>query len=97
MSANMIDITFSGIYQNDIESKDKSSEEANGFKLSDFGFTSVEHEAEPFSFNLTNPGNNEEVISTYKRKLAVSDLFSELGLVLPTKRLYGIGQHNRQF
>ncbi len=94
----MIDITINGIYDSSIPSDDKYKEEANGSKLSDFGFTTIQADSpDPFNFNLTNPSSQENVVSSYKRKLAVSYLFSELGLVLPTKRIYGIGQHNRQF
>lgn len=62
-------------------------------RLTQIGF---EYNLNPFSFNLSNIYNTETIISTDKRKLVVGEKFSELGLRLPTKRVYGLGQHNSQ-
>jgi hypothetical protein len=45
----------------------------------------------PYSFNFSNIYNGETIISTNKRKLFVSEKFSEMGFLLPTKRIYGLG------
>jgi len=37
------------------------------------------------------------LISTMYRKLMVSDFYSEIGLVVPTQRCFGLGQRNGKF
>ena len=37
------------------------------------------------------------MITTKHRKLIVSEKYSEIGFVLPTRRLFGLGMQNRQF
>lgn len=53
-----------------------------------------EVKTEPFSFKLGNIYNGETLITTEKRKLVVAEKFSEIGFRLPTKRVFGLGQHN---
>jgi hypothetical protein len=53
-------------------------------------------ETERFTFTLKDK-NGAEVLSTDKRKFVVSEKFTEIGFRLPTKRLFGLGQHNSQF
>jgi hypothetical protein len=50
-----------------------------------------------FSFNFTDIYSNETLITTMYRKLHVTDLYSEIGLVLPTQRCFGLGQRNGRF
>jgi hypothetical protein len=52
---------------------------------------------EPFYFSLTNPFNGESVMTTKNRKFVVQEKYSEMGMVLPTSRLFGLGTSNRQF
>ena len=65
-------------------------------RFTQVGFVQSEAPA-PYYFNLSNIYNGETLVSTYKRKLVVSDKFSEIGFVLPTDRIFGLGQHNSQF
>ena len=53
--------------------------------------------SDPFTFKFGNIYNKETLLTTEKRKLVVSDKFSEIGMVLPTKRVFGLGQGLRQF
>lgn len=57
----------------------------------------LEINTNPFSFKLGNIYNGETLISTKMRKLTVAEKFSEIGFTLPTKRIFGLGQHNSQF
>jgi hypothetical protein len=50
-----------------------------------------------FSFNFTDIYSNETLVTTLYRKLHVTDLYSEIGLVLPTQRCFGLGQRNGRF
>jgi len=68
--------------------------ESHESRLSQVGF---EYADGPFSFKFRNIYNNETLINTEKRKFVVSEKFSEIGMVLPTKRIFGLGQGNRQF
>jgi len=52
---------------------------------------------EPFWFSFTNIFNGEQVMTTKNRKLVVQEKFSEIGMVLPNKRVFGLGTSNRQF
>ena len=45
----------------------------------------------PYSFSMSNIYNGETLISTERRKLIVSDKFSEIGFNLPTNRVFGLG------
>jgi alpha-glucosidase (family GH31 glycosyl hydrolase) len=36
-------------------------------------------------------------INTLNRKLLVSSKYSEMGLIVPTRRLFGLGQRNGKF
>lgn len=47
--------------------------------------------------NFTDIYTGEVLISTYNRKLLVTDEFSEMGFILPSQRCYGLGQRNGQF
>lgn len=44
-----------------------------------------------FSFNFTDIYAQETLISSTYRKLLITDLYSEIGLVLPTQRCFGLG------
>jgi hypothetical protein len=46
---------------------------------------------QPYSFNFSDIYTGETLISTYKRKLVIEEKFSEIGFVLPTKRIFGLG------
>ena len=46
---------------------------------------------QPFAFNFSNIYTRETLFSTQNRKLTVTDYFSEIGFVLPTKRIFGLG------
>ena len=50
-----------------------------------------------FSFNFTDIYAQETLITSMYRKLHVTDLYSEIGLVLPTQRCFGLGQRNDRF
>ncbi len=44
-----------------------------------------------FSFNFTDIYAQETLITSMYRKLLITDLYSEIGLVLPTQRCFGLG------
>jgi hypothetical protein len=44
-----------------------------------------------FHFSFGNIYTKETIITTEKRKLLVSEFYSEIGFVLPTKRCFGLG------
>lgn len=46
---------------------------------------------------MTNIFNGEQVLTTKNRKFFVAEKFSEIGMVLPNNRLFGLGLSNRQF
>lgn len=50
---------------------------------------------EPFWFSFTNIFNGQEVMTTKNRKFVVQEKFSEIGMVLPNKRVFGLGTSNR--
>ena len=50
-----------------------------------------------FAFNFTDIYSQETLVSTMYRKLLITDLYSEVGLVLPTQRCFGLGQRNGKF
>ena len=52
---------------------------------------------ETFAFGFNNIYTKNRILTTEKRKLFVSDKFSEVGFVLPTQRCFGLGQRNGQF
>lgn len=60
-----------------------------GFNLSKPG--------EPFHWSLTNIFNGEQVLTTVNRKFLLQEKFSEIGMVLPNNRIFGLGLSNRQF
>lgn len=51
----------------------------------------------PFDWSLANIFTDEPVLSTKNRKFIVGDKFSEIGLLLPNDRIFGLGLSNRQF
>ena len=51
----------------------------------------------PFSMSFGNIYSKNTILSTKNRKLFVSDKFSEMGFILPTRRCFGLGQRNGQF
>lgn len=60
-------------------------------RLTQVGFKTIN---ETFSFSLSNIYTQKVMLTTEKRKLFISDKFSEIGFVLPTQRCYGLGQRN---
>lgn len=58
--------------------------------------TKLSINSDHFSFTFKDK-NDKEILSTEKRKFAISDKFSEIGFRLPTRRLYGLGQRNGEF
>jgi len=52
---------------------------------------------ESFAFGFNNIYTKNKILTTEKRKLVVTDKFSEIGFVLPTQRCFGLGQRNNQF
>jgi hypothetical protein len=50
---------------------------------------------QPFHWSLTNIFNGEQVLSTKNRKFLIEEKFSEIGLVLPNDRIFGLGLSNR--
>lgn len=52
---------------------------------------------EPFSFSFKNSFNGEDILTTKNRKFVVQNKYSEIGMVLPTSRLFGLGNGNRRF
>ncbi len=63
-------------------------------RLTQVGF---ETSSDPFSFSFSNIYTKKTILTTEKRKLFISDKFSEIGFVLPSQRCYGLGQRNGQF
>jgi len=51
----------------------------------------------PFDWSLANIFTDEPVLSTKNRKFLVGDKFSEIGLLLPNDRIFGLGLSNREF
>jgi hypothetical protein len=47
-----------------------------------------------FSMTFSNIYSKNTVLSTQNRKLFVSEKFSEMGFVLPSRRCFGLGQRN---
>lgn len=47
-----------------------------------------------FEWSIGNIYSKNEILSTKKRKLFMSEKFSEVGFILPSKRCYGLGQRN---
>lgn len=62
--------------------------EVAGFKLN--------NESE-FSFMMKDFVTDEVLFDTSKRSLILSDKYLEIGFVLPTQILFGLGQHNSEF
>jgi hypothetical protein len=60
-------------------------------RLTQVGF---ETSSDPFSFSFSNIYTKKTILTTEKRKLFISDKFSEIGFVLPSQRCYGLGQRN---
>lgn len=54
-------------------------------------------EEKKFEWSIGNIYSKNEILSTANRKLFMSDKYSEIGFVLPSKRCYGLGQRNAQF
>mmetsp|Transcript_29346 Transcript_29346/g.44220 ORF Transcript_29346/g.44220 Transcript_29346/m.44220 type:complete len:187 (+) Transcript_29346:288-848(+) len=59
-----------------------------GFELAQSGSS--------FDFTLRNIYNDETILSTKNRKFVIQEKFSEIGMVLPNSRLFGLGTSNRQ-
>lgn len=51
---------------------------------------------DPFWFSFTNIFNGQQVMTTKNRKLVIQEKYSEIGMVLPNKRIFGLGTSNRQ-
>jgi len=66
--------------------------ESHESRLNQVGF---EYSNRPFSFKFGDIYTKETLINTEKRKFVISEKFSEIGMVLPTKRIFGLGQGNR--
>lgn len=63
-------------------------------RLTQVGFETF---TDTFGFSFNNIYTKNTILTTEKRKLFISDKFSEIGFVLPSQRCYGLGQRNGQF
>ena len=63
------------------------------FEVIGFKETSEEN----FSFSMKDFQTGETIFDTTKRSLIMSDKYLEIGFVLPSQILFGLGQHNSQF
>ena len=66
-------------------------------RFTQLGFKYPTTSDEQFRWSLSNIYTGEEIISTKNRKFLIQDKFSEIGLILPNSRIFGVGTSNRQF
>ena len=64
-------------------------------RLQQVGFTY--NTTRSFAFGFSDIYSKETLITTTYRKLLLTDLYSEIGLVVPTQRCFGLGQRNGRF
>ena len=58
----------------------------------------LEHSnGEEFDYKITDPISKNMVFDTTKRSLIFTDKYIEMGIILPTQVLFGLGQHNAKF
>jgi hypothetical protein len=104
--AEHIQYTFGLCGSNCISFHLQDTDRTNQFKVSDSVFKEPVYEdkqlkdlnltissKDSFSFGLKN-ADEKDIFSTTNRKLLISEKFSEVGFTLPTRRLFGLGQHN---
>lgn len=60
-----------------------------------FGFKQTNDEN--FSFSIKDFANDEVVFDTTNKTFIMSDKFQEIGFILPSQVLFGLGQHNSKF
>lgn len=82
-----------------------SSPDLNNYPVSNTIFTrpaesgkladvSVSLNDDTFAINIGKDKNGKAIIDSTNRKLLLSDKFSEMGFIVPTTRLWGLGQRN---
>lgn len=61
--------------------------------------TSIGADIDAANFRLTFGADTDKtpIIDTLNRKILLSDKFSEMGFIVPTRRLFGLGQRNGKF
>lgn len=64
---------------------------AEAGKLADVG---ASLDTNNFAIKLGKDTTGKPIIDTTNRKLLLSDKFSEMGIIVPTTRLWGLGQRN---
>ena len=64
-------------------------------QLEVIGFS--ETSTDNFSFSMKDFQTGETIFDTTKRSFIMSDKFLEIGFVLPSQVLFGLGQHNSKF
>ena len=64
-------------------------------RLQQAGF--VYKSKDSFAFNFTDIYSGETLLTTTYRKMVLTDFYSEVGLVVPTQRCFGLGQRKGKF
>ena len=66
-------------------------------QLDSVGFEQIKQDDGEFAFKLTDQVSGKDMFDTSKRALIFTDKYIEFGVTLPTKILFGLGQHNAKF
>jgi alpha-glucosidase (family GH31 glycosyl hydrolase) len=64
-------------------------------KLSQVGFKLLEEGK--FGFEFISPRNGNAYITTKDQAFVMMDKYLQLDLLLPSRRIYGLGERNREF